>query len=170
MYNSYLGQQPQPQPQQPLNPQGFQSAYQLPQQTGYQPPPLQQQQQQQQPLPQPTGPITPQQQQFLQGQAATYGSVGPATGLAPGQYSGVPPVPAIPSQYASQAQPTGIQLTGFPQQQYGSFAGPSIQQPPPQSQPAQSPAATGHRRNTSTATGTSTRIPNGLLTPEGSLF
>ena len=161
MYNSYLGQQPQ---QQQLNPQGFQSAYQLPQQTGYQPPPIQQQQQQQQQqhLPQQAGPITPQQQQFLQSQATGYGTVGRTTSLVPGQYSGVPPVPALPSQYASQAQPVGIQPTGFPQQQYGSFAGPSMQQPTPHPQPAQSPAATGHSRKTSTATGTSTRIPNGL--------
>jgi hypothetical protein len=156
MYNSYLGQQQQQQQQQqPLNPQGFQSPYQLPQQTGYQPPYQPQQQQLQQ---QPTGQF-PAQQAFLQNQATGYASIGRAPSLVPGQY-GVPPVPAIPSQYApqqAQQQPMAMQPTGF-QTPYGSFSGPSSS---PMQQPAQSPTATGHSRKTSTAAGTSTRIPNG---------
>jgi hypothetical protein len=163
MYNSYLGQQQQQQQQQqPPNPQGFQSPYQLPQQTGYQPPyqPQQQQQLQQQP----TGQF-PLQQTFLQNQATGYANIGRAPSLVPGQY-GVPPIPAIPTQYAAQQtqqqQPMAMQPTGFATP-YGSFSGPSSS---PMQLPTQSPAATGHSRKTSTAAGTSTRIPNGITTWE----
>jgi hypothetical protein len=142
MYNSYLGQQPQGQ-------QGYQPPYQNPQQTGYVQP--QPQFQQQQP------PI-------LQSQATGYlGTAGfQSQPQLQGQY-GVPPVPAIPQQYASQVQ-VGMQPTGYqppPQQQFQSMQQPqqqSMQQPPP---PVVS-APTGHQRQTSTAAGTSTRIPSGL--------
>src|ERR1700685_2805464 len=105
MYNNYLGQQ------QPQGQQGYQPQYQSPQQTGYpqplQQPPLQQQQPPQQQFQQ-------QQPQFLQGQATGYGFQSPS--IQPGQY-GVPPVPAIPSQYASPAPQMGMQQTGYQPQQ-----------------------------------------------------
>ena len=137
MYNSYLGQQPQGQ-------QGFQPQFQNPQQTGYAQPPQQQQFQQQTPI--------------LQTQTTGYINTGGFQTQQPlqGQF-GVPPVPAIPSQYASQVQVGIQQPTGFqPQQQQQQFQ--QQQQPPPVVS-----TPTGHQRNTSTTTGTSARIPNGIL-------
>ena len=146
MYNSYLGQQ------QPQGQQGYQSPYQIPQQTGYSQPPQQQQQQAQ--FQQPS--------HFLQNQATGYGLTSP--NLQAGQY-GIPPVPAIPSQYVQQPQQMGMQPTGMQPQQYQ-----QLQQPAPQQQlqsvplPVSTPAT--HNTKTSTPTGTSARIPNGL-TPLG---
>src|SRR5579862_6580797 len=92
MYNSsYLGQQPPGQQQ-------YGGQYQMPQQTGYQPPQTQ--------------PQFQQQPQFLQTQPTGYGGVG-GFGLSStqtGQY-GVPPVPQIPSQYTQQPPQPGLQPT-----------------------------------------------------------
>jgi hypothetical protein len=139
MYNSYSGQQPQGQ-------QGYQTQYQVPQQTGYPQP------QQQAPPP----PQFQQQPQFLPTQATGYGFQ--STVQQPGQY-GVPPVPPIPTQYTAQAQPVGMQPTGYQPQQFQ-----QVQQLPAQQAPQPTPlsaSTTGHSRKTSTAMGTSARIPNG---------
>jgi len=140
MYNSYLG------PQQTQGQQGYQQqpSYQVPQATGYAQPPPQQQQLQQQP--------------FLQTQPTGYAYAAPVQ--QPNQY-GLPPVPAIPAQYAAQTGPIGVQPTGYvPQQQFQPTPQPlQVQQPSP---PVAS-APTGHQRQTSTAMGTSARIPNGSL-------
>lgn len=148
MYNSYLGQQPPGQ-------QGYQPQYQIPQQTGYT---------------QPQQPFQQQPPQFLQTQATGYlGAGGGFQTPTPqqGQF-GVPPVPAIPSQYAPQTPQMGMQPTGFQQQQQPQFQ--QIQQPQPQPQQMQQqPTAvstpTGHQRASSTAMGTSARIPNGNISP-----
>ena len=98
-----------------------------------------------------------QQPQYLQNQATGYGLA--PTNLQPGQY-GVPPVPAIPSQYAQQPQQMGLQPTGMQPQQFQ-----QLQQPPAQQQQSAPPLTVStpatHNRKTSTATGTSARIPNG---------
>jgi len=143
MYNSYLGQQP------PQGQQGYQSPYQVPQQTGYSQPPQQQQ------------PQFQQQPQYLQNQATGYGI--PPSNLQQGQY-GVPPVPAIPSQYVPQTQQVGIQPTGYQPQQFQQFQQTQQQPPAPTPPPAASSNVTGHSRKTSTAAGTSARIPNGFTT------
>ena len=134
MYNSYLRQQ------QPQGQQGYQPPYQIPQQTGYPQPPPQQLQQPQF-----------QQPQFLSNQATGFGI--PPSNLPSGH--GIPPVPAIPSQYVQQPQQIGMQ----PQPQFSQV------QPPPQRQqlqpsPAVSTPATPQKKSPS-ATGTSARIPNG---------
>ena len=147
MYNSYLGQQPPGQ-------QGYQPQYQIPQQTGYTQP--QQTTFQQQPP------------QFLQTQATGYLGTGGFQTPTPqqGQF-GVPPVPAIPSQYVPQTPQMGMQPTGF-QQQQPQFQQVQQQQPQPQQmqqQPTALSTPTGHQRTSSTAMGTSARIPNGNISP-----
>ena len=138
MYNGYLGQQ------RPQDQQGYQPGYQIPQQTGYVQPPLQQQ---------------AQQTQFIPTQPTGYGFQSPLA-QQPGQFSVIPPVPAIPAQYVSQASLPGIQTTGYTPQPFQHLQQP--QQQVPQNTPPTVSTPTGHSRQTSTAMGTSTRIPNGL--------